>query len=161
LPISTGTWWKYSCRVGAYTDSIGAIDTAYDGRQVFICYRIGSSIDSSYYHKSQQGVWHYRTKDDVKPRWIMKHPLVIGDKWEEARDSSVCVYDSLYVMASGTISVPAGVFADCYQLKRVVERKKGNQKDQIIQFLWYAPNVGYVYESFVVDTVKLTQYSIK
>lgn len=161
FPVSTGSWWNYSCNAGSYTDSIGGIDTAWDGRQVYKSYHIGSFLDSSYYYKNQQGVWHYRTKDDTKPRWIMKHPLGIGDKWEEVKDSTVCIYDSLYVVTSGTISVPASVFTDCYQIKKVIERKKDGQKDQIIQFLWYAPNVGYVYESFVIDTIRLTQYSIK
>lgn len=156
-PISSGSWWQYSS-FWDYTDSIGETDTLSNGSTVFALYtNILGTIYKTYVQKTNSEIRRYYFLNDTSFYFvILKTPLYVGLKWEVTKDTVSATYDSMIVTGSGTITVPAGTFANCFQ---ILHKWDDQREDPGSNIKWYAPNVGFVFNPG--DSTKLISYSIK
>lgn len=129
FPNSVGSSWHYrryqlsnfsnpdsipdSITVLEIMDSIVAVDTLVDGREVKKWLHVSASGGSSFTYilVDQRGVWEYwDVSETTYYQRIMEFPLYVGKVryYRYSKDS---------VLALETISVPAGVFEECCKVR--------------------------------------------
>lgn len=130
FPNSVGSCWHYrryqlsnfsnpdsipdSITVLEVVDSIVAVDTLVDGREVKKWLHVSAAGGSSFTYVlvDQKGVWEYwSVSETTYYQRIVEFPLRVGRMryYRYSKDS---------VLALETVSVPAGVFEECYKVRR-------------------------------------------
>jgi hypothetical protein len=125
FPNSVGSSWHYrryqlsnfsnpdSITVLEVVDSIVAVDTLVDGREVKKWLHVSASGGSSFTYVlvDQKGVWEYwSVSETTYYQRIVEFPLRVGRVYyyRYGKDS---------VLALEAVSVPAGVFEECYKVR--------------------------------------------
>jgi hypothetical protein len=165
-PMSIGSWWQYSgTMIKAEKDSIMGTVT-FPGN--IVCYRVLHrwGIDSilndtftAYVSKTPQEVRRYYFLGDTSFYSVnIKLPIAIGNAWAARVYDSTQYYDSMRVVGTGSVTVPAGSFTNCY---RIIHKYYDGREDPRSDEWWLAPNIGFVYGPGNTDTTRLVHYQIK
>ncbi|MDI6739079.1 MAG: hypothetical protein QME74_01795 [Candidatus Edwardsbacteria bacterium] len=165
-PLSVGSWWQYSgTMIRVDKDSIiGTV--AFPGNITCYCVFRRWMIDTvlgdtftTYISKTAHEVRRYYILGDTAFYSVaMRFPIAVGNAWAVRVYDSIQYYDSMRVIGTGNVSVPAGLFTGCY---RILHKYYYGREDPGTSELWFAPNVGFVYSPGIADTTRLINYQIK
>lgn len=158
LPISVGNWWKYVDSDYSEDGDIVVITGTTrlkDGETVLV-----AEVDDEKGYISRAAndmVIFHEALDDLAGELMYRPPLIVGVTWEGN-------HASMEVVDKGTVTTPAGVFRDCYQIDARITDDSGHSDHYSI---WLAEGVGPVKiaeidpdDQEIKDVITLSSYSV-
>jgi hypothetical protein len=175
FPLRTGSEWRYD--LGGTTSLVQVRgDSIVHNYPVTVVLR---DYQEEYWLESQGDVRRfvntvinpdgndYPLEQSFRRYYVL--PFILGNSWSDDLDDTVTVLGEAIhyrhkidgkVAAIGPVSVPAGSFADCYELDLNELVAMNDSVTNVSTQEWYAPGVGLVKRIQGSSEVQLTEFSI-
>lgn len=174
FPLIPGSTWKFLSDADTVLVQVDTVDVSLQGRPCRVVYRnfapeywVRSATEARRFSVLVSGRPNYEDTLEARFGLVLQFPLVLGATWGEIfRDTIVLRGGDTVrfrhqttgrVAGLGTVRVPAGNFADCYEIE-LWDEVIGRDSVVTTTRVWLAPGVGIIRREQGADVEQLIEY---